>query len=185
MAEPRDRYSAVSILLHWTIAALILGNVYAGWVMAHAKGLEKFQVFQLHKSIGLTVLVLSLARLGWRLINPAPPLPAHMARWEKRFAHSVQVALYLLMIGIPALGWATVSSSPLNIPTEFWGVVPWPELPLPNSKALSDQLGDVHIYLVVAMFGILALHVAGALKHQFLDRDQVLWRMLPIVGRPH
>lgn len=184
MAEPRDRYSKVSILLHWTIAALILTNVWFGWQMSEAKGLEKFQLFQTHKSIGLTVLLLSLARLGWRIANPAPPLPAHMARWEKLLARATHVALYVLMIGVPMFGWATVSSSPLNIPTELWGVVPWPHLPLPHAKALSDQLGEVHETLVLATFGVLALHVAGALKHQFVDRDEVLWRMLPIVGRP-
>lgn len=184
MAEPRDRYSTVSIVLHWTIAALILSNVFIGGAMEEAKGLEKFQIFQYHKSVGLTVLVLSLVRLGWRLANPAPPLPGHMAGWEKRLARATHVALYVLMVGIPVLGWATVSASPLNIPTEVWGFIPWPDLPLPTSEDLSEALGEVHESLVKAMYLVLALHVAGALKHHFLNRDQVLWRMLPIVGRP-
>jgi len=185
------RYSVVSILLHWTIAVLIVTQIPLGWRMGDMEdGLAKFELFQLHKSVGLTILLLSLARLAWRLTHPAPPLPAHMARWEKLFARATHVGFYLVMIGMPLVGWAIVSASPYNIPTLLWDVVPWPHLPvLPDlapdaKKAVAETLAAVHSKTAWLAIGLLALHVAGALKHHLLDRDTVLWRMLPLVPRP-
>jgi cytochrome b561 len=184
VAEPRSRYSLVSIVLHWSIAVLIVWNILLGWNMGDLPPEQRFGAYQTHKSIGLTVLTLSLLRLGWRLANPAPPLPSHMKGWERLFARGTHVLFYVLMIGVPLGGWALVSSSPLNLPTSFWGLFDWPHLPLPKSKALSDQIESAHglgAWIIVITLG---LHVAGALKHQFLDRDTVLWRMLPIFPKP-
>ena len=182
------RYSAVSILLHWSIAALIALQIPLGWVMSDLHdGLQKFELFQLHKSVGMTILALSLLRLVWRLTHPAPPLPAHMARWEKLFARATHVGFYLLLIGMPLVGWAIVSASPLKIPTLIWDVIPLPHLPVlrdldrHDAKDVAEALSEVHGAAAWAMIGLLGLHVAGALKHQFLDRDEVLWRMLPLV----
>ena len=189
--RPGGRYSTVSILLHWTIAALILTQIPLGWRMSDLPdGLAKFELFQLHKSIGLTILLLSLARLAWRLTHPAPPLPDHMARWEKVFARATHVGFYLVMIGMPLVGWAIVSASPYNIPTLLWDVVPWPHLPvLPDlpadeKKEVAETLAGVHSATAWLAIGLLGLHVAGALKHHLLDKDTVLWRMLPLVGQP-
>lgn len=184
MAEPRDRYSLISIFLHWAIAGFVVWNILLGWSMEDLPPTERFGAFQLHKSIGLTVLTLSLIRLGWRLANPAPPLPRHMAGWERVLARGTHVLFYVLIIGIPLGGWAAVSASPYNIPTLVWGVIPWPDLPLPDDKALSERIGGAHGAAVWLAIATLVLHVAGALKHQFLDRDQVLWRMLPVFPKP-
>lgn len=184
------RYSLVSIVLHWTIAVLIALQIRGGWALDGLTGLRQFEGYQLHKSVGITILLLSLARLGWRLTHPAPPLPEHMARWEKVFARATHVAFYLLLIGTPLVGWALVSASPLNIPTELYGALPWPHLPgLPDldaatKKSVSGVLAFVHGRAPWLFIGLIALHVAGALKHQFLDRDTVLWRMLPVFPRP-
>jgi hypothetical protein len=96
------RYSLVSITLHWTIAALIVTQIPLGWRMSDLPfGSAKFELFQLHKSIGITILALSLVRLGWRLTHPAPPLPDHMGRWEKILARATHVGFYVVMIATP------------------------------------------------------------------------------------
>ncbi|MFA6605555.1 MAG: cytochrome b/b6 domain-containing protein [Sphingomonas sp.] len=124
----RTRYSAIAILLHWAIAALILANLLLGWRMGYLKGLAQFDMFQLHKSIGITVLLLSVARLGWRMLNPPPPLLISMKTWERRAAGTTHWLFYGLMIGMPLTGWAMVSVSAYNIPTLLWKTVPWPHI---------------------------------------------------------
>lgn len=190
-ARPGGRYSAVSIALHWTIAALILTQIPLGWRMSDLPyGEAKFALFQLHKSIGITILALSLARLAWRLTHPAPPLPDHMARWEKVFARATHVGFYIAMIATPLGGWVLVSASELNVPTRIWGVIPLPDLPGfggmggGDRRVVYERVESLHGALAWFTLGLLAMHVAGALKHHFLNRDTVLWRMLPLVPRP-
>ncbi|MCC7267192.1 MAG: YceI family protein [Caulobacteraceae bacterium] len=180
------RYAAVAIVLHWLIAAALVFQILLGWRMGDEEGPLAFALVQLHKSVGITILVLSLARLGWRLANPPPPMPAAMTGWEKALARVTHVGFYLLMIGMPLGGWVIVSTSRTGIPTELWGVIPWPHIP-----GLSGLTGDarkgvheaaefVHSKSAWLLWGLLALHIAGALKHQWLrDDDPVLARMAP------
>lgn len=185
MAATR-RYTTVAIIFHWLIAALIFTNLVLGWRMGSAEGMSRFTLFQLHKSVGITVLALSVLRLGWRLLNPPPPYPGTMTRWERAGAHAVHLTFYLLMIGMPLTGWVIVSASALNIPTLLYGVVPLPhigvvhDLPLASRHAIENGVGTSHVLLAYLFAGLIALHVAAALKHQFVERDGVLWRMVPI-----
>ena len=176
------RYSSVSIGLHWLIAALLITQIFVGgWFSDLPRGgPEKGQAFGLHLSLGVTIMVLSLVRLGWRVTHPAPPLPDHMARWEKVFARATHVGFYVVMIGMPLTGWIMTSDSPRPYP-DVWGVLPWPKLPV--SDALATPAAIFHDRGPWIFWGLLALHVAGALKHQLLDRDGTLWRMLPLVPR--
>lgn len=180
------RFSTVAIALHWAIAVLIVMNVVVGWKLDDLKGLAKFSVLQWHKSFGITVLVLTLVRLLWRLAQRHPPYPAHMARWEKGLAGVVHWGFYALMVGLPLTGWIIVSASPTNIPTVLYKAIPWPHigpvhsLPLVERKGLEQQFSEVHEWLGWGAVALLLLHVAAALKHQFIDRDQVLWRMAPL-----
>lgn len=185
MAAP-VRYSSAAIVLHWAIAVLILTNFAIGLKYGAAHGLDKFAILQWHKSIGFTILALSLARLAWRLLGPAPPpLPAGMKRWEKGVAHAVHWAFYVLMIGLPLTGWVVVSASPTNIPTLLYKIVPFPHLgfvhnlPMAVRRSLGDQVGEVHEWLAWSMAVLFVLHVGAALKHQFIDKDGVLARMAP------
>lgn len=184
-APETPRYSAVAILLHWAIAAAILLNAAIGWTM---KG--SFGAFQLHKSIGLTVLLLSVARLGWRLMNPPPPPPAAMPAWEKAIAQTTHRAFYALMLAIPLAGWVFVSTQwhdgrPLIVQTVYFGLFPVPNLfgldgaPEAARASISDASALAHKLLVWSMLALLALHAAAALKHHFADRDDVLTRMVP------
>jgi cytochrome b561 len=178
-------YNAVAKLLHWTIALGILGMIALGWYMGDLPRSDpmRFQLFQLHKSIGITILLLSLFRLTWRLTHKAPPLPSGMAALEVFAAKAVMILFYVLMIGIPLIGWGIVSSSPINLPTLLFGVVPWPHLPilptLENKKEIAHTLGSIHGFLAYSVLALLALHVGGALKHHFISRDDVLTGMMP------
>ena len=182
----RGRYSTVAIILHWLIAAAIVLQVILGWRMGGHPTPERFAVFQLHKSVGITILLLSLIRLGWRLANPPPPLPATMAGWEKFLAKVTHVGFYVVMIGMPLTGWLTVSTSRIAVPTLLYGTIPWPHLPFvsdlaPGAKHLWNQIGaNAHETGAWLVYGLLALHVAGALKHQLFSKDEpVFARMAP------
>ncbi len=184
----RRRFSSVAILLHWTIAALIVANVLIGLYAGGLKGLAQFAMLQWHKSFGITVLVLSLARLGWRLGNAPPPLPASMPTWEKAAAHATHWGFYLVMVGLPVTGWIMVSASPLGIPTLLYKVIPWPHiglvhaLPMTQPKPLEALMVEVHETLAWGSIALLILHVGAALKHHFRNGDDVLWRMAPLKG---
>ena len=185
----RSRYSAVAMVLHWVIAALILTNLVLGWRMGFLKGLAQFDMFQLHKSVGITVLVLSVVRLGWRLTHPAPALPSSIPSWERFSAHATHGLFYAMMIGMPLTGWAMVSVSSYNIPTLLWHSIPWPhigflhDLSTPAKANVEAVSGNIHLCLAFGGAALIALHVAAALKHQFVMKDGVLGRMVP--GLPH
>jgi cytochrome b561 len=185
----RTGYATVAVILHWAIAALIVTNLYLGWRMGFLKGLAQFDVFQLHKSIGITVLVLSVLRLASRLVRP-PPEPATLKAWEKAAATAVHSAFYVVMIGMPLSGWIVVSTSPLNIPTLLYHVAPWPHFPgvheLAGSarKAVNHAFSLTHESMAFGSLGLLALHLGAVAKHELLDREAVLARMLPFVNRP-
>jgi cytochrome b561 len=183
--SPRSRYSRVAMLLHWAVAALILANIALGLVMTRIDGLAQFTLFQLHKSLGITALLLTCFRIGWRLAHPAPPLPAAMSPLQRRAAGAAHGMLYLLMLALPLTGWVIVSASLYNLPTVLFGRVPWPHLamihalPVAVRRTIESDVGTAHMMLGWLLLALVALHVAAALKHQLIDRDNVIARMLP------
>lgn len=180
MAESPNRYSAVSLTLHWLIAAMVLAQVILVNMHEAEEGPDPFIGW--HKAVGITILVLTLVRLGWRIGNPAPALPAAMAGWEKVLARATQVGLYVLMIGLPLTGWLASSASGRDI--SWFGLFNWPLLPVGGGREVAGQFMDMHELGVKALWVLLVLHIGGALKHQFIDKDNVLHRMLPIVPAP-
>lgn len=184
-----DRYGLMAIALHWLIAGAIIAMLVLGFVMVRlTPGTTlQFDAYQLHKSVGLTILGLSLVRLGWRLANPVPPLPANLGRWQRGLARLVHAGFYLLMLALPLSGWMIVSASVWNIPTVLYGVIEVPHLPvlgtLEHKKPVETALKSVHELLAWAAVLLLFLHVAGALKHHFILKDDTLLRMLPGVVR--
>ncbi|HPF23537.1 MAG TPA: cytochrome b/b6 domain-containing protein [Hyphomonas sp.] len=177
-----SRYTAVAILLHWTIAALILFMIWLGWNM------EDNEVrFQLHKSIGMLILFLSVARLLWRGMNPPPPLPADMTAWEARLSHAVHVGFYVLMIALPLLGWFLVSTSKFQVSTVLFNTVSWPHLPFTEGMrggALHEVAEFLHSKGAWVLIVLLGLHVAGAVKHEIGAEQGVFKRMIPFFGNP-
>jgi len=141
----------------------------------------KFDMYQLHKSFGLSVLALSLLRLAWRLTHKPPVLPVAMPDWQKLAARMTHLGFYVLMIATPLVGLAMVSVSPLDIPTKWFGVVPVPHLPflggITDLEGAEDIFKEVHEYLAFTILFLLALHIGAALKHGFINRDGVLRSM--------
>jgi len=190
MATSTDRYSHVAIALHWTIAVLLLSNIGIAWYFNTLHGMARLSPIALHQSIGLTVLVLSVARLAWRLVNPPPKLPAYVTGWEKLLSTIVHWGFYVVMIGLPLTGWAMRSASPLHhiLPIKLF-FIPWPAIgPLaslaPDQAKSAEHLFEAaHGLLGKLAYGLIALHVAGALKHQFISRDDVVARMIPFLRR--
>jgi cytochrome b561/polyisoprenoid-binding protein YceI len=186
----QQRYTAVAIALHWIIAAGIIGMLAFGFIldsMHYGPGSPKTALVQIHKSVGITILLLSVARLVWRLMNRPPPEPP-MPQWQKLLATVVHVALYVLIIAMPLTGWIMASASTSH-DTRFFGTL---EVPLPGfsgmdsetRKPIEDGFHSVHGNLAWVIIAMLALHVAGALKHQFVDKDGLFARMAPgLFGR--
>jgi len=185
--RPSASYGSVAKTLHWLIAFAIVAMLAVGWTMTSISrdNPYKFPLFQWHKSIGITILLLSLFRLFWRLTHHAPPLPAGMPGWEKFAARATHVLFYILIIGMPLVGWGMVSASPLGLPTYLYGIVPWPHLPvLPTldaetKKRFGHLFSSAHSFGAYVLAGLLVLHVAAAHKHHWFDRDDVLTRMAP------
>jgi cytochrome b561 len=179
MAEPRNRYSTVSLLFHWGIAAAVLAQILL--ITAHEANEGTRTFISAHKALGLTILVVTLARIAWRLMNPAIALPPGTAGWQRIAARATHVGFYLLLIGLPLGGWAASSAGGRDI--DFFGLFNWPLLPLPQSRELAGQFIDAHEAGVKVLYVLLTLHVLGALKHHFIDRDNVLHRMIPLIPR--
>jgi cytochrome b561 len=191
MTSVKQRYSAVAIALHWTIAVLILTNIGLAWYFNSLTGTAKIEPVQLHKSFGITILMLSVIRLGWRLTVPPPKLPDYVTGWEKWLARTVHVLFYVVMLGMPLSGWAMTSASPLIkvFPITLFHLAPWPtmtflsNLPHDQMKQAHKVFMTTHGLLAKLAYGLIVLHVAGALKHQFISNDDVVARMIPFLRR--
>ena len=179
------RYDRVALALHWLSAVAVVGLLGLGLVMTRlARGSSlQFELYQLHKSVGITVLALTLLRLAWRWRHPPPALPEAMPAWEKRAAAANHRLLYALLLAMPLGGWAVVSVARFNVPTLLYGVLPWPHLPflasLANKSPVEDLLTRLHDAGGWLFLPLLALHVGAALRHHWRLGDDVLRRMLP------
>ncbi len=179
------RYSTVAVALHWAIAILLLAQIAGGFYMHNLPNSApmKFDLYQLHKSFGLSIFVLTLLRLGWRLTHRPPPLPDAMPGWQKLAARATHWAFYFLLVATPLVGLAIVSVSPKDIPTGWFGLISVPHLgfldPGVDPAATEHSFIEFHEMLAYAILGLLALHVAAALKHGFFNRDGVLRSMAP------
>jgi len=184
MTKTADRYSKVAIAFHWAIALMIIGLIVFGILMTNPDTPNRFELYQLHKSFGICVLILSVARLLWRLGHKPPPLPEGMKTWEIAAAKFTHIAFYIIMFGMPLLGWAMVSSSEFAIPTQIFKTIPWPDIPgLPRDKAVETVFKNLHHWIGKATIVLILLHIGAALKHHFINKDNVLARMIPILRR--
>ncbi|AMM26857.1 cytochrome B [Variovorax sp. PAMC 28711] len=182
-----DRYTKTAILLHWVIAALMILNIVLILTVEQFPDEWVRPVVDTHKSIGITVLGLVIVRLLWRATHKPPAMPGSYGRLERFAAHAAHGVLYLLMILLPLSGWMHDSAwkDAATHPMQLFGLVPWPRIGWimaiePATKEmLHDAFGALHTWAGYVLYVIFALHVLGALKHQFLDGEKELQRMLP------
>lgn len=178
---PAVRYSGTAIALHWLLALAILGLFGVGLYMTDLPfSPARLKLYNWHKWAGMTILALSILRLLWRLTHRPPALPDPivdaMPTWQRWAHHGTHHALYALFFLVPLIGWAY--SSAAGFPIVVFGVLPMPDL-LPVDKAMAELIKPWHQISAFALVGLALLHIAAALKHQWVDRDGLLARMLP------
>ena len=172
-------YTHTAILLHWLIFALIACSFPLAVYMADLPlSPQKLKFVSWHKWIGVTVFLLAIARVAWRLRHPAPAPPPAMPAWQRHVAGATHVLLYALIVVIPLSGW--LMSSAFGVPTVYLGLVQLPDL-LARDKALAEQFKLVHLALNYTLLAVVVIHAVAALKHHLVDRDDVLTRMLPFL----
>jgi cytochrome b561 len=171
------RYGAVAQAFHWIIAALIVTQfVLANLAEDLPLGVHKLTLLARHKSVGMTILMLAILRLLWRLNHAPPRLPAGMSPLEQKLARATHVGFYVLLFAMPLTGW--LMSSAKNYSVSWFGFFTWPNL-IGKNDAAFDYLRTTHEILSDALFVIAVLHILAALKHHFWNKDDVLLRMLP------
>lgn len=179
-AQP-TRYSMVAIVLHWLLALMILAMFAVGLYMTDLPfSPQRLTLYNWHKWAGVTFLTLTLLRLVWRMTHRPPALPVAVTRtmpgWQHRAYHATHHLMYLLFFAVPLVGWAY--SSAAGFPIVWFGQMPLPDL-LPVNKELAELIKPLHKYLALALMALAGLHIAAASKHQLVDRDGLLVRMLP------
>ncbi len=182
-----QRYTRIAILFHWLIAFGILFNVMLAWLWPFLPDEQVRPAIDWHKSIGITLLGLAIMRLLWRFAHSPPPLPGGLQRWEVRLSKITHILLYVIMIGLPLTGWIMDSAwkDAATHPMIMFNQFEWPRIASimqldPATKLqVHDIFGAAHGLLGKLLYLLFFLHVGGALKHQFLDKEPELQRMWP------
>ena len=188
-AAKQTRYSSVAIILHWTIAAALALQIVLGWRIGDVEGVTRTAVLQLHKTIGVTILVLTVVRMIWRMTKKPPAMDSSLTPIERFASHWVHMGFYAALMALPLTGWAMVSAQRVGA-MKLLGGLRWPDFPIVTAlpgdlqDTLADLLDKSHSALVWVMLGLIALHVAGALKHHYISKDPTVSRMAPVARRP-
>ena len=179
------KYTGIAIVLHWLVALLISLNLLLIWFVNYWPEERVRLAIDTHKSIGITVLGLAALRLLWRLTHQPPALPSHYVRWEQRASHAAHILLYVLIFSMPISGWLHDSAwkDAATHPMQLFGLILWPRIGWimniePTTKEmLHDAFGALHAWTSYLLYALVTLHIAGALKHQFVDKHPELRRM--------
>jgi len=173
------RYGAVAQTFHWLIAALIVTQFTLGYMQDGLPiGAHKLALLARHKSFGMTVLMLAILRLLWRLMHRPPELPDHMTSLERKLARATHIAFYVLLFAMPLTGWMMSSAKKYSV--SWFGLFTWPNL-IGKNEAAFDFLRATHDTMSFILLSIAVLHILAALKHHFWNKDDVLVRMLPFM----
>ena len=181
----KRRYSPVGVAFHWTMAGLILFQLWWGWRTSRLPvGYDKLEAYEAHSQVGLLIFVLTLLRMLWRLIIPGPVNDADKPGWQSTAAHVTHYLLYACLLGLPLSGWAMLSATAREQDLSVAGVAPWPQLPLADLApaqrwAIEAWAEQIHFGFILLILLLIPLHVGATLKHEFIDRDDVLKGMLP------
>jgi cytochrome b561 len=176
----RTRYGALAQLFHWVIVALVIVQFVLAEIASDLPtGLDKLATLARHKSVGITILGLAVLRLIWRMTNPTPALPSSTPPWQRLGARLSHAGLYALLFLQPLTGW--LMSSAKNYPVSWFGLIGLPDLVAP-SQDVFETMQDLHELGATLLAALAIVHAVAALKHHFIDRDDVLRRMLPWSG---
>lgn len=175
------RWGALAQFFHWTIVVLIITQFVLALYAEDLHGMKKLAILATHKSIGITILMLAVLRVLWRLFNPIPALPTTLKPYERFLAHFTHSALYVLIFITPLAGW--IMSSARGFPVSWFNQFQLPDLVAKN-KPLYDFMVELHVTLAWTLAAIAGLHLLAALKHHFVMKDTVLKRMLPFTNTP-
>ncbi len=179
--SPSPRHPRIVMLLHWLIALFAIVNWRLVEAAEHASKPDKQALMGNHFAIGIIIFILALVMIGCKVTHRSPPLANHLKAWEVALAKVVHLLFLILLIVLPVLGWVAMSSFGRGI--SMFGLFTWPALPVGANPDLAGTLFEIHSMLGKILVILLGLHVLGVLKHQFLDRDGNLYRMLPF-GNP-
>jgi cytochrome b561 len=183
VGNTEHRWGVVQQTLHWLIVVAAITQLTLGFVFASLPDDDprRGTLFGAHATLGVSILVVMLARLGWRLANPVPRLPDDLVLWQKRLAHANHWLLYILLIGMPIGGYFLVNAHGHAVP--FFGI----ELPtlIGENESLEETIEVMHITGAFIIIALVVLHVAAALRHEFVLKDDTLRRMTPLPSRGH
>jgi cytochrome b561 len=175
----------VGVAFHWVMAAMILFQLWWGWRISRLPvGYEKLEAYELHSQLGMAILTLTLLRMIWRLMIPGPVNDADKPGWQSTAAHATHFAFYACLLGLPLSGWAMMSATAREQDLSIAGIAPWPQLPFggfdPAQRwAIEAWAEQVHFGFIVLILVLIPLHIGATLKHEIVDRDDVLKGMLP------
>ena len=187
----RGKYTPVGVAFHWIMAAVVIYQLATGWMMQrYLVGPDKLEAYKLHSEIGLTLLLLGALRLLWRLMVPGPINDADRQGWQTTAAHVTHYVFYTCLFGLPLTGWAMISATAREEDLSLVGFIPWPLMPFGDLGSVMrwrmEAVAEwMHWGLVLTLLALIPIHVGAALKHHFLDRDDVLEGMLPEVPDSH
>lgn len=171
-----SHFTRTAVGLHWIVSGLVLTALFMGWTMTEMQvSPQRLKVYNWHKWVGVTVLLLAIVRLAWRLTHRAPPLETSVPAWQRLAAHASHTLLYLLLLVMPVTGW--IYSNYSGYPVVYLGKVPLPDL-VERDRELAATWLDVHVTISIVLVAVVALHVLAALYHHFIVRDGTLRRML-------
>lgn len=179
------RYSPVGITFHWSVVALILFQLWWGWRTGRLPvGADKLAAYEIHVEFGLLILVITLLRMTWRIMIPGPINDADEPGWQSTAAHATHFTFYGCLILLPLSGWAMLSATAPDQTLSILGVIPWPQLPFESLSpaqrwTIEERAETVHLWTVLILVGLILIHVGATVKHELVDRDDVLMGMLP------
>ncbi|MEZ5500890.1 MAG: cytochrome b [Steroidobacteraceae bacterium] len=179
LKNTNDAWGGVAKFLHWLVVLLVIAQfVLASMADDLAPGLQKLALLARHKSFGVTIFAIALVRVVWRFANPTPELPATMKGYERLLARGTHLLLYLVLLVMPLSGWLMSSAKGYSV--SWFGLVQLPDL-VGRDDGVFDAMHELHESLAYALVAIATLHLLAALKHHFVNRDNILRRMLPFV----
>ena len=179
---PAARYSRGAIVLHWLVAVLIMLNFAAAWVSEDMSKPDRAMIMGYHKAIGITILLLTLLMIVWRVAHRPPPMVETLKAWEAALARVTHAAFYFLLLAIPLAGWAMVSAFGKGKGVSIFGLFTMPALPVAHDKPTAEMFYEMHEVLATLMLVLFVLHVVGALKHHFIDKDGTMRRVVPWIS---